>query len=297
MWPLRGHALPLDELTPRLLGRIRGVSYAAIIFDPIYKIITGDENSARDMGAFCNFFDRVCSETGASTIYCHHHSKGAQGGKAAMDRAAGSGVFARDPDAQLDIVELTGIQSSTEADAQGVLRWDSEIDMTDGLRGFRLEATLREFEPMEPLHFWFRHPVHELDETGKLAKAFAAGDPAGNLRQSAKRQAGEERQRAIEQAFKDCRAQGISELRMKEFMDIICKYLPDDIDMPNDANGQRTIKQIIQKHPEWGRHEVRRNEHNNKIGYIVVNMSDNMDNSDNANFADYNEDTDEDIMS
>lgn len=39
-------------------------------------------------------------------IYCHHHSKGAQGGKKAMDRASGSGVFARDPDALLDLIEL-----------------------------------------------------------------------------------------------------------------------------------------------------------------------------------------------
>ena len=39
-------------------------------------------------------------------VYCHHHSKGAQGMKKAMDRASGSGVFARDPDAQLDIIEL-----------------------------------------------------------------------------------------------------------------------------------------------------------------------------------------------
>lgn len=32
--------------------------------------------------------------------------RGAQGGKKAMDRASGSGVFARDPDAQLDVIEL-----------------------------------------------------------------------------------------------------------------------------------------------------------------------------------------------
>ena len=39
-------------------------------------------------------------------IYCHHHSKGSQGGKKSMDRASGSGVFARDPDALLDLIEL-----------------------------------------------------------------------------------------------------------------------------------------------------------------------------------------------
>jgi RecA-family ATPase len=39
-------------------------------------------------------------------IYCHHHSKGGQGSKRSMDRASGSGVFARDPDALLDMIEL-----------------------------------------------------------------------------------------------------------------------------------------------------------------------------------------------
>jgi RecA-family ATPase len=32
-------------------------------------------------------------------IYCLHHSKCTQGQKRSMDRASGSGVFARDPDA------------------------------------------------------------------------------------------------------------------------------------------------------------------------------------------------------
>lgn len=78
----------------------------AIIIDPIYKVITGDENSADQMANFCNQFDKVCNELGCAVIYCHHHSKGSQGGKRSMDRASGSGVFARDPDAMLDLIEL-----------------------------------------------------------------------------------------------------------------------------------------------------------------------------------------------
>ena len=58
------------------------------------------------MAKFCNQFDRICTDLGCSVIYSHHHSKGAQGGKKSMDRASGSGVFARDPDAQLDMIEL-----------------------------------------------------------------------------------------------------------------------------------------------------------------------------------------------
>ena len=74
--------------------------------NPIYKVITGDENSADQMSNFCNQFDKVCTELGVAVIYCHHHSKGSQGSKKSMDRASGSGVFARDPDAMLDMIEL-----------------------------------------------------------------------------------------------------------------------------------------------------------------------------------------------
>ncbi len=58
------------------------------------------------MAKFTNNFDKVAAELGTSVIYCHHHSKGAQGGKSSMDRSSGSGVFARDPDAILDLIEL-----------------------------------------------------------------------------------------------------------------------------------------------------------------------------------------------
>jgi hypothetical protein len=106
VWNLRGKSIPMDKLAPRLIRRAAKQNYLAVIIDPIYKVITGDENSADQMAAFCNQFDKVCTELGCAVIYCHHHSKGAQGGKRSMDRASGSGVFARDPDALLDMIEL-----------------------------------------------------------------------------------------------------------------------------------------------------------------------------------------------
>ena len=54
IWNLRGHALPLDRLVPILVRRMKDEQFAAVIIDPIYKVITGDENNASDMGAFCN---------------------------------------------------------------------------------------------------------------------------------------------------------------------------------------------------------------------------------------------------
>lgn len=106
IWNLRGKSVPMDKLAPKLIRRAAKKDYIAIVIDPIYKVITGDENSADQMANFCNQFDKVCTELGCAVIYCHHHSKGSQGSKKSMDRASGSGVFARDPDAMLDLIEL-----------------------------------------------------------------------------------------------------------------------------------------------------------------------------------------------
>ena len=106
IWNLRGQAIPMDKLVSPMIRRAKQKGYKAIIIDPIYKVITGDEDSAEQMAHFCNLFDRVAFGAGCSVIYCHHHSKGTQGGKRSMDRASGSGVFARDPDALLDMIEL-----------------------------------------------------------------------------------------------------------------------------------------------------------------------------------------------
>lgn len=106
IWNLRGKSVPMDKLAPKLIRRAQKKNYIAVVIDPIYKVITGDENSADQMAHFCNQFDKVCTDLGSAVIYCHHHSKGYQGSKKSMDRASGSGVFARDPDALLDLTEL-----------------------------------------------------------------------------------------------------------------------------------------------------------------------------------------------
>lgn len=49
IWNLRGNAVPLDKLVPKLVRRVRDQHFDAIIIDPIYKVITGDENNASEM--------------------------------------------------------------------------------------------------------------------------------------------------------------------------------------------------------------------------------------------------------
>lgn len=192
VWNLRGHAVPLDQLVPKLIRRVRDQHLDAIVIDPIYKVITGDENSASEMGQFCNQFDKICNETGCSIIYCHHHSKGAQGFKRAMDRASGSGVFARDPDAQLDMIQLE-------------LSDELKYTVRDGnATAWRLESNLREFENIKPVNFWFEYPIHRLDEKSYLSKAHAEGSPMGNLSKSRKYTTFEERKASIDMAFQVC---------------------------------------------------------------------------------------------
>lgn len=123
IWNLRGSAVSLDKLAPKLIRRALKKQYKAVIIDPIYKVLTGDENSAEQMARFCNEFDRICTQLGAATIYCHHHSKGAQGHKSSQDRASGSGVFARDPDAIVDLIELEIDEARRK---QIVNRWECQ---------------------------------------------------------------------------------------------------------------------------------------------------------------------------
>ena len=86
-------------------------------------------------------------------IYCHHHSKGAQGGKRAMDRASGSGVFARDPDALIDMVELPvtnalrkQIEDRAAAQARAkvlqarAIGWENEVSQDDLLSPAQMRA-------------------------------------------------------------------------------------------------------------------------------------------------------------
>lgn len=154
---LRGISRPLDKLAPILVNRIKKTKVDMVILDPIYKVITGDENSASDMANFCNQFDYICKETGVSMVYCHHHSKGNKANMNSMDRASGSGVFARDPDAILDMIEV-----KTPLDV-----YINDPQTT----AWKLEFTLREFAKPQPIYMYFTYPVHMIDTDNTIVQA------------------------------------------------------------------------------------------------------------------------------
>lgn len=184
----RGEAAPLDQLKDKIIELAE--DYDVVILDPMYKIITGDENSATAMAYFCHQMDDIIAATGVSIIYCHHHSKGSQGQKKAMDRASGSGVFARDADALLDIIELSVTN-----------KYRSSHEIQPGASAWRMEFTLREFAPHEPLDFWYEYPVHRLDSS--LSDLYVLGSREANLAASRKRASREEKEAHARQVLEN----------------------------------------------------------------------------------------------
>ena len=204
IWNLRGYALPLIDLVPALIHNAVDKNYDAIIIDPIYKIIMGDENSATDMGRFCNQFDKICAQLGCAVVYGHHHSKGDQGQKRAMDRASGSGVFARDPDAQLDIIQLSLSDVTKHNYSESATAW-------------RMETNLREFPNIKPFEFWFDYPIHYVDSDGQLSDLSAQGRGG-----QAKDRKAHSENKAVSDIHKAYDAlNGKSEMTVKDFADYL----------------------------------------------------------------------------
>lgn len=197
IWNLRGKTVPMDKLAPKLIRRSLKRNYQAVIIDPIYKVLTGDENSADQMAHFTNQFDKVATELGCSVIYCHHHSKGAQGGKKSMDRASGSGVFARDPDALIDLVELelndNLIKQRTDKAKCDVFK---RAIQEKNLDYYQHEITLDDLQSVAQMskHFdkalddiMVRKPyLHEIQQVEESIKIATAWRVEGTLREFAK---------------------------------------------------------------------------------------------------------------
>ena len=199
--------------------------YGVIIIDPIYKLLEGDENATETVRSFCSMTDRLCKELNVSVIYSHHHSKGSKGNTRAMDRSSGSGIFARDADALLDLIELDMPAKMLEKEGN------------ENLSAWRLEPVLRDFPAFKPLNLFFRFPIHEVDQEGVLSSAGAASPSRNNLKQSSKRITKEERNKSVREAF-DALEQNGEPILMKTLVEKIgvteqcvrqrLKELPDE---------------------------------------------------------------------
>ena len=168
IWNLRGYSMPITKLIEPLLRRAKKEAYSAIIIDPLYKVLEGDENSNTDVARMGAGFDRIAQETGAAVIYVHHFAKGYAGDRSSIDRGSGAGTFSRDPDAILTISPLE--QTEDEEEAHG--------------SAWRVEYTLREFKDHEPTNVYFQYPVHEVDDGLLKTKAIQSALSADRTRRS-----------------------------------------------------------------------------------------------------------------
>lgn len=100
----------LMDMIDSIIEKYRSHNYGVVIIDPIYLLFKGDESNSEDARDFVKRLTKLKEGLGCSIVYVHHHSKGNQGEKSSMDRYSGSGVFARDADA---IVDLSSINTET----------------------------------------------------------------------------------------------------------------------------------------------------------------------------------------
>jgi hypothetical protein len=97
-----------------------------VIFDPLYRLHTADENKAQEMRAVVDLFDRLIEEFGISLIMSHHHGKGTEG-KDPGQFARGSTIFGDWVDTQL-VLQADGSHDEGKRRLSFILRNDVEPD-------------------------------------------------------------------------------------------------------------------------------------------------------------------------
>jgi hypothetical protein len=140
---LRNEITDLDRLESELPALVSRFSAGAVIIDPHYKIsaVSGlEENSNDHQAQLLARFEALCGNAGAAVILAHHFSKGAAGKRNQIDRASGSGVFARWPDVFMTLTD------HKEEDAMV------------------FECALRNFPRMDPFVARWKHPLWHRDD-------------------------------------------------------------------------------------------------------------------------------------
>jgi hypothetical protein len=127
----------LDELKERT----QAIPRPYLTSDPIYKLLGGrNENAAGDVQLLLEQLDDMVECVEGSNFFGHHFSKGNQAGKDAVDRASGSGVFARDPDS---------ILTMTKHEKEGA---------------FTIDAIIRNHPPIDQFVVEWKYPVFERNQ-------------------------------------------------------------------------------------------------------------------------------------
>lgn len=223
-WDLRGHASVMDELAPRLVRRVLSYgppgTFRAIVIDPIYKVNGGDDNDARAVAKFTNTLDLIIMRCGCAVIYAHHHPKGATGGRKAIDRMSGSGVYGRDADTVMDFSPLFVPEDLWAKYEHKPI--------------YRAEVKCRSFKDRPPIDVLFDWPRFRRDVAGEFKSLKVLGEDTSAERQelaaaAREEQATETREYAIRlmrEAMAACASDGIG--RNPTSAEIF-DHMPDEI--------------------------------------------------------------------
>jgi RecA-family ATPase len=110
----RGFEVSIDSVT----AQAEQIGAEVVLFDPLYKFTSGDENASCDMKPVLAQFDRLAQSTGAAVLYVHHDPKGDASERDIRDRGAGSNVLGRDYDA---CITLTAHRDNPDTAVIGTL--------------------------------------------------------------------------------------------------------------------------------------------------------------------------------
>lgn len=136
-----------SDLLLELAEQIEYGKFNLIVIDSFYCVFDGDENSAKDVGAFMRQVDYLIHKTGAAVLIIHHEGKNGNVRKNIIERACGSNVFARFPDG------IIGLSPNGKSKILGGIRE-------------KVEMVLRAFSSKEPFYVTFKDGLHfKEDET------------------------------------------------------------------------------------------------------------------------------------
>jgi RecA-family ATPase len=150
---LRGLGLSVETIVRNVRNKIFEDDYDIVIFDPLYKMLISDvkksidENSTSDMEYLISLLNTLCKE-GPAVMWDSHYTKSQGGSYRAMDRMAGSGVQAREPDCIMTMSEIEEKEGE-----------DPDITPIN----YKLEFTIRDFAPKDPIGLRWEYPVYRTD--------------------------------------------------------------------------------------------------------------------------------------
>lgn len=163
----RGLMLDAMSFSRGVESRYRDGGLDVMIVDCAYMLESGSENDVEAVRPLLTSLGSLCRSLGCSLVLIHHQAKYGAAGKSVTDRMAGSGAFARWPDA---IADLSPIDTSGEPEVSEQLR-------EQGYRALRLSFECRNARSPEPIDLIFTGTRFIQDESGSLAGCPLSGSP------------------------------------------------------------------------------------------------------------------------